>query len=100
MTKLAPTDTLILLLLLLLHGVDASYNLSGLHREVWMLNINDACFGALVLVAVILKRRAHSGVGASRRWKVLTSVMMVVAVVWRDATLWRETVDYMWGHHR
>ena len=67
-------------------------NGTGLAPAVWLINVNDATLGLAVLAAAVAHWRRPAC--AKRRLAV------VLAVVFRDATLWRETVEYMWDHHR
>lgn len=64
----------------------------GLAPEVWLINFNDSILGAIVVIA-LLYRKYQQGSAASR-------ITLCLAVVFRDATLWRETVEYFWDHHR
>eukprot|EP00300_Choanocystis_sp_HF-7_P035083 c48354_g1_i1.p2 GENE.c48354_g1_i1~~c48354_g1_i1.p2 ORF type:complete len:250 (-),score=40.70 c48354_g1_i1:21-770(-) len=65
---------------------------SGLAPEVWLINVNDAALGALVLLALIHQVRSS---GWAR-----PSLPLILVTLFRDATLFRETVEYMWDHHR
>ena len=67
---------------------------SGLAPEVWLINYNDAGLGVLVLLALIYYK-THKNTPSEERSKVL----FVLIVIFRDATLWRETVEYMFDHH-
>ena len=63
----------------------------GLDAAVTLINWNDAGLGVLVLMTYVLWRR----------WLcVRTRVAFYLLLLFRDATLWRETVEYMWDHHR
>jgi hypothetical protein len=58
---------------------------------VWLINVNDFALGILVLITLYYMKfepsdRATAG--------------LVVSLLFRDATLWRETVEYMMDHHR
>lgn len=68
---------------------------SGLDPEVWLININDAGLGILVLVALLYYRTRELS-----KDKCKAKIAFVLMVVFRDATLWRETVEYLWDHHR
>eukprot|EP00937_MAST-01D_sp_MAST-1D-sp2_P004487 g4487.t1 len=63
----------------------------GLAPEVWLINWNDSALGVLVGAAALAWRQRRT---ASR------TVALSLAVVFRDATLLRETIEYMWDHHR
>ena len=63
---------------------------TGLDFDVWLINANDAILGLIVLAALVLQ-------GGSGR---TPSPFLVIATLFRDATLWRETVEYMSMHHR
>eukprot|EP00756_Hemistasia_phaeocysticola_P064351 Hpha_TRINITY_DN7728_c0_g1::TRINITY_DN7728_c0_g1_i1::g.85386::m.85386 len=63
------------------------YKGEGLEGVVQLINWNDAILGAIVGLAWL-------GSKTRRGW-----VLFVVLLVFRDATLWRETVEYMWDHH-
>lgn len=71
------------------HGGD------GLAPEVWLINLNDGCLGLLVAVFFMAFRQYESEDG-----KMKAKVLLCLAVLFRDATLWRETVEYFWDHHR
>merc|ERR1712194_33161 len=63
---------------------------TALHPTVWLINTNDAGLGLMVgacLLHTVRTRRSPS-------------VMLILMALFRDATLWRETVEYMWDHHR
>lgn len=62
----------------------------SLPRYVNMINANDAILGILVLVAYIAWRREKTF--ASR-------VLFSLILIFRDATLFRETCEYMYEHH-
>ena len=64
---------------------------TGLHPDVWLINWNDGGLGLAVGLAALLWRRHRS---PERK------VWLLLVTVFRDATLWRETVEYMWDHHR
>eukprot|EP00656_Telonema_subtile_P019936 TRINITY_DN21127_c0_g1_i1.p1 TRINITY_DN21127_c0_g1~~TRINITY_DN21127_c0_g1_i1.p1 ORF type:complete len:244 (-),score=41.47 TRINITY_DN21127_c0_g1_i1:71-802(-) len=63
---------------------------SGLEPAVWLINVNDAGLGVLVALALFYSARSGKA----------PSVMLILVALFRDATLWRETVEYMWDHHR
>lgn len=63
---------------------------TGLDFDVWLINANDALLGLIVLAALMMQ--------GGRRQK--PSSFLVIATLFRDATLWRETVEYMSMHHR
>ena len=64
---------------------------TGLHPDVWLINWNDGILGLVVGITVLLWRRDRSPE---------RTVWLCLVTVFRDATLWRETVEYMWNHHR
>lgn len=64
---------------------------SGLDAEVWLINANDFILGAAVAVAMLYNHRRKSD---------KSFVIFALLVIFRDATLWRETVQYMFDHHR
>lgn len=77
---------------------DARWNFyTPLAPEVWLINYNDGLLGVLVGVA-LLNARPWGSIGRSGHFP--QTCLLVLAVVFRDATLWRETVEYMWDHHR
>ena len=47
--------------------------------------------------STVIGRAAAS---SSEPYELGSTVSLVLLVVFRDATLWRETVEYMWDHHR
>ena len=65
---------------------------AGLANEVWLINWNDGVLGLLVFAALVMfyvqKKSAQS------------TTILALVTLFRDATLWRETVEYMWDHHR
>jgi hypothetical protein len=67
------------------------HNGTGLAFEVDLINANDAGLGLLVGLAL---------------WRYLGTrtpdarIALVLATLFRDATLWRETVEYMLDHHK
>ena len=63
----------------------------GLAPEVWLINANDATLGALVLAAYVWRRRAVGERDAT--------AALALLVVFRDATLLRETVEYLFLQH-
>ena len=64
---------------------------------MWLINANDATLGVLVLaVFAALSHARRRPPGERRGWEV----GFVLVVLFRDATLFRETVEYMWDHHR
>jgi hypothetical protein len=69
----------------------------GLPPEVWLINVNDASFGAVVLWAFV-RARSHSMAPhsmASHKARILLALVLM----WRDATLFRETVEYLMLQH-
>lgn len=66
---------------------------SGLAPEVWLINLNDAGLGILV-AAVFLWQMRKTGCWGK------PSKLLLLITVFRDATLFRETIEYMWDHHR
>ena len=80
----------------------------GIAPEVWLINWNDGCLGVLVAMAAVYHNthgggragrcggstgaRADSsgGDGASSNASL---IVLVLIVLFRDATLWRETVE-------
>jgi hypothetical protein len=69
----------------------------GLDPVVWLINWNDFGLGLLVGICFVWYRIEKNSQSSSRRQ---SSVVLVLVTVFRDATLWRETVEYMWDHHR
>jgi hypothetical protein len=68
----------------------------GLAGYVELINWNDGLLGLCVLAAYLYRRRQlHSGNTASIR---ASTVALALVVVFRDATLWRETVEYLGEH--
>jgi hypothetical protein len=65
----------------------------GLEPEVWLINVNDAGWGFLVAIALVHQRLREGS------WE-RPSLFLILTLLFRDATLWRETVEYMWDHHR
>lgn len=68
---------------------------SGLAPEVWLINVNDGSLGILVALVYVIFRRYESDEGKSK-----AKILLCLVVLFRDATLWRETVEYFWDHHR
>ena len=64
----------------------------ALAPAVQLINYNDFGLGLLVALALLRELRARKPLGST--------LTLVLLVVFRDATLWRETVEYMWDHHR
>lgn len=62
----------------------------GLAPEVWLINWNDGLLGAIV--ALLLLRQA-------RRPTPARALGFVLALLFRDATLFRETVEYLLVQH-
>lgn len=62
----------------------------GLPIEVDVINWNDGLLGAAVLLIWLW---------AYRRPSPQSTGVLALAVVFRDATLWRETMEYMLQHH-
>ena len=75
---------------------------AALAPAVWLININDAGLGAVVGAALLYYYRSGSsgGSGGGAGADPGPTVLLALAAVFRDATLWRETVEYMWDHHR
>ena len=72
-----------------------NYNLGNhLDNYVWMINANDVTLG-LLLVATI----TYEKIRTKKSWFVVTPAILVLTV-FRDATLWRETMEYLYEHHR
>lgn len=70
---------------------------TGLAPEVWLINVNDAFFGILVGLFYIWYLRS---LNKSPFESCKVKVMFAIIVLFRDATLWRETVEYLWDHYR
>ena len=65
--------------------------------EVALINWNDGLLGLLVLGLYIYRERKYAeGYRASYN---AASIAFAIAVVFRDATLWRETVEYLSEHY-
>lgn len=62
---------------------------------VWLINYNDGALGVLCILALLFANPWPRIGGRST-----STLVLVLTVVFRDATLWRETVEYMWDHHR
>lgn len=62
------------------HGADRV----GLVPAVWLINLNDAGLGVVCLLALLFADQTST----------------VLLLLFRDATLFRETVEYLWEHHR
>jgi hypothetical protein len=73
-----------------------------LEPEVWLINVNDASLGFLVLILYYLRTTSSSSPYYAKKtiFGVRLHVWFTLIVVFRDATLFRETVEYMWNHHR
>ena len=67
----------------------------GLPPEVWLINLNDAGFGLLVFCLYLRARSVASQPAAFPRARLL----LALAVLWRDATLFRETFEYLVVQH-
>ncbi len=68
----------------------------GLDGYVELINWNDGLLGVCVFAAYLYrKRQLQIGDALSMR---TSTVALVLAVVFRDATLWRETVEYLGQH--
>jgi hypothetical protein len=70
---------------------------TGLAPEVWLINVNDAAMALLIVAFYIYyvhmrKKSARDGHRAK--------IMFALVVMFRDATLFRETIEYFWDHHR
>lgn len=63
----------------------------ALPAVVWLINVNDFGLALVTLGALLWAARAQSRGARVAAW---------VLLVFRDATLWRETVEYLWDHHR
>lgn len=70
---------------------------SGLSPEVWLINLNDAAFGLLVVVLYFVHESSKRK-SPTAAWR--SKILLALVILFRDATLWRETVEYMWDHHR
>lgn len=68
---------------------------TALTPEVWLINWNDGILG-LVVIAFYFIFRCQTHEPTAHRAKVA----MALVILFRDATLWRETVEYLWDHHR
>lgn len=81
---------------------------TGLAPEVWLINYNDAGLGVLVLLALLYyqfhkNKNKNSEKNITQEQEVAKSkskIIFILIVLFRDATLWRETVEYMYDHHR
>lgn len=74
---------------------------SGLTPAVWLINYNDAGLGVLVLLALLYYRSKKNSTQTTSQIALAKSkILFILVVVFRDATLWRETVEYMYDHHR
>ena len=69
-------------------------NGNGLTPAVELINWNDGILGVLVLAAWVYQAWAPAPRRPNAR------ILLAIITVFRDATLWRETVEYMWDHHR
>ena len=72
----------------------------GLPPLVQLINYNDFCLGLLVFLALLrelrMKALSESANHHHQQQQIGTSLSLVLLVVFRDATLWRETVEYLW----
>jgi hypothetical protein len=66
---------------------------TGLDPYVWFINVNDAALGLVVLVALLYKW--HS----PKERNLQATIILCIAVLFRDATLFRETVEYLCDMH-
>lgn len=79
---------------------------------MWLINYNDAGLGVIVLLALLFyqykkHKHQHSHMGMNEDANkilpydvAMSKVSFILVVMFRDATLWRETVEYMYDHHR
>lgn len=80
----------------------SSYSQDGgdtfrLSEEVALINWNDGLLGVLVFALYIYRKRKL--MDGERSSYTSSSVALAIAVVFRDATLWRETVEYLSQHY-
>lgn len=66
---------------------------AGLHDYVFAINCNDVGLSLLALLALYLERRRLGS------WTAFSPIVTTIAL-FRDATMWRETVEYLYEHHR
>ena len=87
---------------------------NGLEPEVWLINVNDGLLGVVVAAALFHHFRST---GPLDRWSHASKAVVLLTLL-RDATLLRETIEYvdshasvarcsisrvgryMWDHHR
>ena len=62
-----------------------------LNFEVELINYNDAILGIFVLLSYLYYKNSNMN--------YQSTIIFVLTVIFRDATLFRETVEYMWDHH-
>ena len=63
----------------------------GLPPEVWLINWNDGLLGVVVALLLVQQARRPN----SPSWRLL----FVLALLLRDGTLFRETVEYLFLQH-
>ena len=70
---------------------------AGIAPEVWLINVNDGGLGLLVVMAAVYhsKYGGTKDVGTGDAAGAGSLIVLVLVVLFRDATLWRETVEYM-----
>jgi hypothetical protein len=73
----------------------------ALADEVQLINWNDGLLGIVVLLAFLHWRSSNTTKkkGNNTGYSKGASVALALAVVFRDATLWRETVEYLGQHY-
>jgi len=65
---------------------------AGLDDYVFAINCNDVGLSFIALVALYVERRRLGS------WTAFSPIVTTIAL-FRDATMWRETVEYLYQHH-
>jgi hypothetical protein len=65
----------------------------GLDDYVFAINCNDVGLSAIALLATLIERIRLGSFSAF-------SPIVTVLALFRDATMWRETMEYLYEHHR
>ena len=67
---------------------------NGLEPEVWLINVNDGLLGVVVAAALLHHFRST---GPLERWSHASKAVVLLTLL-RDATLLRETIEYVDSH--
>ena len=65
---------------------------AGLPPYVHYINVNDVCLSVLVLIALITRYMQCGSFSKLSPW-------LLCIALFRDTTVFRETVEYLWEHH-